>query len=139
MVQTLIQPNLQNNKIIKIVLPILGIYVAISSFTNPYKPHVTQNISPQIAQIKTNNLPVVIYSNSGSIAHGYYFLASQISNLDFQVIPQCPQQSDLKTSSNSNNTIVVAESCPQLELSEAIKDRVIYTSINGLDNEGNEK
>ena len=135
-IKVLLNRDLKRRKTIKTLLAILAVYVSINSFTKPYKPHVNQEISTAIEKIKLLNQPITFYTNTGSIAHGYYYFAYQLRSLDFQLMPHCPSPEELNASDNGLNTIVIAKSCPAIPTQSPLQARIFYTNINGLDNEG---
>ena len=118
----------RRKKPIQIILPALAVFVMVNSFDKPYKPHVSSQISTVITQAKANNKPLTVYTADGSIAHGYYYLAYQLRQLDFQLFTGCPQLADLE-SIQGDRTIIIAESCPKV--TSSVRDKIIYTDING--------
>ena len=127
------QGELKRQKIVRFLLPILAVFVTIESFDKPYKPHVSSEISPVIAEVKTQNKPLTVYTDDGSIAHGYYYFAYQLRQLDWQLFTGCPQSTDLE-SITGDRTLVIARSCPKIVIPSALKNDVLYPDINGDDN-----
>ena len=125
--------SLRYKPVFKLLFSALAIYVAIKSFFKPYKPHVSSEISEAISAVKSRNQPTLIYMYEGGIAHGYYYLAYQIRNLDFELISGCPQASDLNSIDLNKNTLVVDTSCPQIAVNPELESKIIHTDINGDD------
>ncbi|MEL6581730.1 MAG: hypothetical protein AAFQ14_18455 [Cyanobacteria bacterium J06621_12] len=131
-IKVILQGSLRNKQVFKILFSALAIYVTIKSFLKPYKPHVSSEISKAIATVQSLNQPTTIYMHEGSIAHGYYYFAYQIRNLDFRLISGCPQASDF--SSSDRHTLVIDTACQITDNSE-LESPVIYTDINGDDSD----
>ncbi|MEL6909923.1 MAG: hypothetical protein AAFO85_06915 [Cyanobacteria bacterium J06598_4] len=129
-IEVILHTSLKHKSVFKILLCTLAIYVAFKSFLKPYKPHVSSKISEAIAAVQSLNQPTTVYMHEGSIAHGYYYFAYQIRNLDFKLISGCPQASDL--GSGDRRTLVVDTAC-QITDNAELQSSVIYTDINGDD------
>ncbi|MEM6613550.1 MAG: hypothetical protein AAF652_15085 [Cyanobacteria bacterium P01_C01_bin.72] len=133
LLRVVLQTSLSNKPVFKILFAVLAIYVAIKSWLKPYKPHVSREISTAIATVQSLNKPTLIYMYEGSIAHGYYYFASQLKNLDFELISGCPEASAQNQIKPKQQTIVVDTACPQITDNPNLQSSVIYTDINGDD------
>lgn len=131
LIETFSQVNWQRKPSIKILFSALAVYVGVKSCLKPYKPHVSSDIGSAIAAVNSLSKPSVIYMNEGSIAHGYYYFAYQIRNLDFQLISRCPETSELNSFNSDAKTIVIASSCPKTAVKTTLQPKIIYTDING--------
>ena len=131
LIKIVLDGDLKKRKFIKILLPLIAIYVSINSFIQPYKPHVSKEIATVIEDIKLRNNPIIFYTSSGSIAHGYYYFAFQLRDLDFQLIGGCPEKKDLEPIDSTMNTVIIAESCPKITMKPQLQSQIIYTNING--------
>ncbi|MGL6343788.1 MAG: hypothetical protein ACRC80_32170, partial [Waterburya sp.] len=131
LIETFSQVNWQRKLSIKILFSVLAVYVGVKSYLKPYKPHVSKEIESAIATVNSLQKPSVIYMNEGSIAHGYYYFAYQIRSLDFQLISECPEASELNSLDSDAKTIVIASSCPKIAVKTALQSKIIYTDING--------
>lgn len=125
------QTRLKRQRIFRLLVPALAVYVAIKSFDKPYKPHVAGEISQVIANLKPNQ-PLTIYTDDGSIAHGYYYFAYRLRHQDFELFTGCPASEDLQ-SLDRRRQAIVAKSCPQIEIPADLEDKIIYPNINGAD------
>jgi hypothetical protein len=131
LIETFSQVNWQRQQTVKILLSVLAVYVGVKSCLKPYKPHVSSEIVPAIATVNSLHKPTLVYINQGSIAHGYYYFAYQIRNLDFQLISGCPKASELNSLDTDSKTVVIASSCPKIAVKTALQPKIIYTDING--------
>ena len=131
--KVVLQTSLSNKPVFKILFAVLAVYVAIKSLLKPYKPHVSREISRAIATVQSLDKPTLIYMYEGSIAHGYYYFAYQIKNLDFELISGCPHTSESNLIELEQHTIVVDTACPPITDNLKLQYPVIYTDINGDD------